>query len=327
MNNSLVSFQAPYQVQTQEKPVPEPQAGQILVQVQSSAISPGTEMLVYRGQLPPEMQADDTIAALQEKFVYPMQYGYACVGVVVRGGDERRQEWVGRRVFAFQPHQRFFVCRPQEVIPIPTQVADEDALFFPNLETAVNLVQDAAPVLGERGVVFGLGVVGLLTALLLDQFPLSALTLVEPITLRQHKAQELGLTQVVSPQSALPEDFDFAVEVSGAGAALQQAIQQVGFAGRVIVGSWFGSKPVSLDLGSRFHRQRIQLISSQVSTLSPCLVSRWDKTRRAGVVWQQIEKLQPRRLITHRFPVEEAAAAYHLIDQQPDVCLQVILTY
>jgi threonine dehydrogenase-like Zn-dependent dehydrogenase len=217
---------------------------------------------------------------------------------------------------------------PSFVIPIPDGVTNEDALFFANLETGVNLVQDAAPVLGERGVLFGLGVVGLLTALILNQFPLTALTLVEPNRLRSSVAVKLGLNQVVAPEDIFSaEKYDFALEVSGSPQALQQAINVVGFEGRVIVGSWYGTKPVSLDLGSTFHRQRLRLISSQVSSISPALVNRWDKARRSVVVWQQLKQLQPRRLITHYVPVEKAASAYQLIDQQPDTCVQVVLTY
>lgn len=333
MKNTLVLFLAPYQVQTRHSERLKPKPGELLVQVQTSAISLGTEMLVYRGLLPQHMRQDETISALRETFTYPLQYGYACVGEVVQVGDDDLKDWIGKRVFAFQPHQRYFVSLPQAVIPIPNEIENEDALFFANLETAVNLVQDTAPVLGERGVLFGLGVVGLLTAAVLSQFPLADLTLVEPQPLRQTMAENLGLKQVVSPQDVISAEsgqtgkFDFALEVSGSSQALQQAINSVDFEGRIIVGSWFGTKPVSLDLGSMFHRQRLRLISSQVSSLSPVLGRRWDKARRAGVVWQQLSHIQPRSLITHRFPVEEAAAAYHLIDQQPDSCVQVVLTY
>jgi 2-desacetyl-2-hydroxyethyl bacteriochlorophyllide A dehydrogenase len=328
MKNSFVNFQAPYQVETLIKEISPPEPGELLVQVHSSAISPGTEMLVYRGLLPREMRKDESISSLQDNFAYPLQYGYACVGKVIQVGDSTLESWLGKRVFAFQPHQRYFLSDPSFVIPIPDGVTNEDALFFANLETGVNLVQDAAPVLGERGVLFGLGVVGLLTALILNQFPLTALTLVEPNRLRSSVAVKLGLNQVVAPEDIFSaEKYDFALEVSGSPQALQQAINVVGFEGRVIVGSWYGTKPVSLDLGSTFHRQRLRLISSQVSSISPALVNRWDKARRSVVVWQQLKQLQPRRLITHYVPVEKAASAYQLIDQQPDTCVQVVLTY
>ena len=275
MKNSFVVFEAPYQVATLKGKLSQPKAGELLVQVQFSAISPGTEMLVYRGLVPSEMRQDESISSLQENFEYPMQYGYACVGEVIQVGDSSLESWIGKRVFAFQPHEHYFVSQAVGVIPIPDEVELEDALFFANLETAVNLVQDAAPVLGERGVLFGLGVVGLLTALVLNQFPLTALTLVEPHSYRQTMAQRLGLNQVVFPKDIFSDQkYDFAMEISGSPTALQQAINVVGFDGRIIVGSWFGTKLVSLDLGTTFHRQRLRLISSQVSSISPALVNR-----------------------------------------------------
>jgi threonine dehydrogenase-like Zn-dependent dehydrogenase len=121
--------------------------------------------------------------------------------------------------------------------------------------------------------------------------------------------------------------MDLCFELSGAPEALDQAIAVTGFDGRVVVGSWYGQKRASLDLGGRFHRSRIRLVSSQVSTLAPALTGRWSKARRFELAWEMLRQVRLARLVTQRFPVEQAAEAYQLIDQQPGETIQVLLTY
>ena len=120
---------------------------------------------------------------------------------------------------------------------------------------------------------------------------------------------------------------DLTFELSGNPCALEQAIEVTGFNGRVVIGSWYGQKTVSLNLGGRFHRSRIRLISSQVSTISDECKSRWSKSRRLQTTWQMLEQVRPAHLITHRFPLAEAAQAYALLDQRPAEAIQVMLTY
>jgi threonine dehydrogenase-like Zn-dependent dehydrogenase len=119
---------------------------------------------------------------------------------------------------------------------------------------------------------------------------------------------------------------DLTFELSGNPAALDQAIEMTGSNGRVVVGSWYGQNRVSLNLGGRFHRSRIRLISSQVSTISNECKSRWSKPRRLQTAWQMLEQIRPAHLITHRFPLHQAAAAYALLDQRPEEAIQILLT-
>jgi 2-desacetyl-2-hydroxyethyl bacteriochlorophyllide A dehydrogenase len=328
-NSSMQSllFTAPYQVAVQEQPTPNPDPGEVLVQTLVSAISPGTEMLIYRGQFPNDLAVDESIGALAGAFGYPLRYGYAAVGRVISLGEGVEASWLGRLVFAFQPHGTHFAAPLTELLLIPEGIAPEAAAFLPNMETAVNFVLDGAPLLGERVTVFGQGVVGLLTTALLAQFPLASLTTVERFAARRQRSLELGAHASLDPAEPIPCDCDLTYELSGAPQALDAAIAATGFDGRVIIGSWYGQKRVSLDLGGRFHRSRIRLISSQVSTLAPGLAGRWTKARRFEAAWQQIERIRPERLITHRIPFERVAEAYQLLDQQPQQTLQILLTY
>ena len=319
-----------------EENTPPPAPGQALVETRLSAISSGTESLIYRGQFPENLDIDESIAALAGKFHYPLKYGYCAVGQVIDTGSGVDPALQGRWVFSFHPHESLFNAAAEELIPIPEGISPEDAVFLPNMETAINLVMDGRPLLGEHVLVCGQGIIGLLTTALLAQFPLISLVTLDRYPLRLQASRGLGAAASLDPtaaeflesiQAIQPDSADLAFELSGAPAALDLAISLTGFDGRVVIGSWYGQKRASLDLGGRFHRSRIRLLSSQVSTIASGLLGRWDKARRFAVAWEMLRRIRPARFITQRFTIQEAAQAYQLIDQQPAETIQVVLTY
>ncbi len=337
MSRLVVTFEAPHQVAVRREPRPQLGAGELMVETTLSAISPGTELLVYRGEVPEHLKTDETLPGLAGGFSYPLKYGYAAVGQVAEVATDVDPSWVGRQVFAFHPHESHFACRPEDVTPLPDGIPMDDAAFLPNMETAVNFLMDGQPLIGERVVVFGQGVVGLLTAALLARLPLTSLVTVDRYPARRAASRELGVTASLDPGSPnfnqqMVEAFagqgaDLVFEVSGSPNALDPAIAACGFGGRVVIGSWYGSKRVSLDLGGRFHRDRIRILSSQVSTLDPPWSGRWTKARRLEVAWEMIRQTQPSRFITHRLPLIEAAAAYEILALRPEDAIQVVLEY
>jgi 2-desacetyl-2-hydroxyethyl bacteriochlorophyllide A dehydrogenase len=320
-------FTAPKQVEVREIDLPLLNNDEVLVETVCSAISAGTEMLVYRGQFPQLQDAHDTFSS---ELKYPLAYGYACMGRVREIGKTVSGEWKDRLVFSFQPHTTHFVAKTESLIPVPNSLKPEDACFLPNMETAVNLVQDGAPILGERVLVLGQGVVGLLTASLLNEFPLDTLTVVDSIELRRKALGVEGQKAKVksfAPNGLGPSTFDLVYELTGSPSVLNTAIEHIAFSGRVVIGSWYGQKRAEIDLGGSFHRSRIKLISSQVSSISPELSGRWDKSRRFGVAWQALERIQPQKWITHRFSLQDAAKAYQLLDENPKETIQVVFKY
>ena len=321
-------FTAPRQVEVRESNLPLLKEDEVLVETVCSAISAGTEMLVYRDQFP---QLKDSHDAVSSELKYPLAYGYACVGKVREIGKVVGKEWQDRLVFSFQPHTSHFVSKPENLFPIPNSLKPENACFLPNMETAVNLVQDGAPILGERVLVLGQGIVGLLTASLLHEFPLENLTVVDAIELRRKAMKEIegqmSKVNKLSPSDLQSSSFDLVFELTGSPSALNTAIEHTSFSGRIIIGSWYGQKRAEIDLGGSFHRSRIQLISSQVSSISPTLSGRWDKSRRFEVAWQALERIQPQKWITHRFSLNEAANAYRLLDENSHETIQVVFDY
>jgi 2-desacetyl-2-hydroxyethyl bacteriochlorophyllide A dehydrogenase len=320
-------FDAPYQIAVREEEMPVLEAHQILVRTSLSAISAGTEMLLYRGQFPHDMALDASITSLENQNNFPLKYGYATVGAVEEVGKGVDEDWLGKRVFSFQPHQSHFVAGPDDVFIVPPEIPNEDAVFLPNMETAVNLVMDAHPTIGERVLIFGQGIVGLLTTALLRQFPLEKLIVVDPVAARRQAAIALGVDTAYAPETFAEGDFDLALELSGAPVALNAALEKVGYGGRVVVGSWYGQKPVSLDLGGRFHRDRIQIVSSQVSTIAPNFSARWDKPRRFAQAWQMLGRVKPSQWISFRRPLRDAGQVYAMLDTNPQDVLQVIFEY
>jgi 2-desacetyl-2-hydroxyethyl bacteriochlorophyllide A dehydrogenase len=341
MERQALYFTAPRQVAPRTETIPSPAFGQVLVKTIISAISPGTELLIYRGLAPADLARDETIAALAGDFAFPLQYGYAAVGQVVELGLGVAPGWEGRLVFAFHPHVSHFLATPDELLGLPPDLAPEAAVFFPNLETAVTFLLDGQPLIGEQVAIFGQGIVGLLLTALLSRWPLSSLVTLDLYPRRRLLSEDLGahlsldpsapeamarLAEALQGNSPYP-GADLCYEISGNPAALDQAIAATGFSGRVVIGSWYGSKRSDLNLGGRFHRSRVKLISSQVSSINPELTGRWNKTRRCRATWQMLAQVQPARFITHRFSIDQAAQAYELIDRHPEEVIQVILTY
>ena len=328
MADSALYFTAPRTVEPRPVSV-DPAATEVVVETDVSAISAGTELLVYRDEAPDDLPVDETIDAFDDSFEYPLRYGYAAAGRVVDTGSEVSDAWLDRQVFGFQPHQTRFAAAPDDLVVLPDDVSPAHGSLLPTVETATNLVLDSEPRLGESVVVFGAGVVGLCTTRLLSAFPLADLTVVEPIADRRETATAMGADRVVTPETAAAElgDRDLALELSGQPAVLNDAIDAVGYDGRIVVGSWYGDKRAPIDLGGAFHRDRIELVSSQVSTIDPPRRGRWDRERRFDTAVEWLDRLDCERLISHQVPFAEAADAYELLNERAESALQVVLTY
>lgn len=331
---AAVWFPSARTVELRPERLPSVGPGEVRVQTLLSGVSHGTEMLVYRGQVPSDVPLD--LPTLKGSFRFPIKYGYASVGKVAEVGEGVASLQPGDLVFAHHPHQTEYVVSAALPVRVPPTVPPEAAVFLANLETAVNILLDAAPRFRERIVIFGQGVVGLLLTQLARRAGAETVVAVDPLPQRRALAERLGADVALPPDGDLPErvralaggpGVDLALEASGNGAALSQAIDCVAFQGTVVVCSWYGTKPVSVDLGGTFHRGRKRLVSSQVGFVDPGLEPRWNRERRLAVAVDLVPELALAPLISHRVPFREAARAYALVDTHPDQVVQVILTY
>ena len=199
MKRRSMMFRAPYEIEIVEESAPGAGESEVLVETEFSAISHGTEMLVYRGLFPDGMAVDETIPQLRQPLRYPLKYGYAAVGGVVAVGTKIKRDWIGRKVFCLHPHESCFAAGIDEIFPVPADIDPRDALFLANMESAVNFLMDGRPVIGEKVVIFGQGVVGLLTAALLARFPLAALLTLDHFKLRREASRRVGAHQALDP--------------------------------------------------------------------------------------------------------------------------------
>lgn len=320
------------ELRTEEAPPPDP--GEVRVKASFSAISHGTEMLVYRGEVPGDLPLD--LPTLSGGYGFPIKFGYAAVGKVADIGNDVDGFSPGDFVFVHHPHQEIFTVPAQVAVRLPDGLDPMLGVFFANVETALNIVHDSPLKLGETAVVFGQGVVGLLVSQLLAGFAGAKVIAVDPIAERRRLSLERGADIALDPDEDVADPImdatdgrgaDVAFEVGGAGPALQSAIDCVVSEGTVVAASWHGAKPVSLDLGGHFHRGRVRIKSSQVGNISSELGARWDRSRRTRAVLDFLPKLKLRELVSRRIAFRDAPEAYRTLDRNPGDAVQFVFEY
>ncbi|MGN6869005.1 MAG: zinc-dependent alcohol dehydrogenase [Solirubrobacteraceae bacterium] len=257
--------------------LPEPERDEIVVRTLCSGVSRGTETLVFRGGVPPSQYATMRAPFQEGEFPAPVKYGYLNVGAVEQGPAELR----GRTVFCLYPHQTAYVVPAAAVSVVPDGVPPARAVLAGTVETAVNAVWDAGPLLGDRLTVVGAGMVGCCVARLLSRFPAVQVTLVDVDAGRTDVAGALGV------EFALPGDAeggrDLVVHASATSAGLQRSLELLAPEGTVIDLSWYGDTEVRLSLGGAFHSRRLGIRASQVGTVSPARSGRRTTTDRLAL--------------------------------------------
>jgi threonine dehydrogenase-like Zn-dependent dehydrogenase len=243
--------------------LPEPGPDDVVVRTLRSGVSRGTETLVFRGAVPPDQYAVMRAPFQEGDFPGPVKYGYLSVGIVEEGPARLR----GRTVFCLYPHQTAYVVPAGAVTVVPEDVPPARAVLTGTVETAVNALWDAAPLIGDRLTVVGAGMVGCCVARLLSRFPGAEVTLVDVEPARAGVAAALGVDFALPAGAA--EDRDVVVHASATSAGLQLSLDLLAPEGTVIDLSWYGDAEVRLSLGGRFHSRRLGLRASQVGTMSP----------------------------------------------------------
>ncbi|MEU6086686.1 zinc-binding alcohol dehydrogenase [Streptomyces sp. NPDC047085] len=265
MNRSARAFwlRSPGLGELREVTLPVCGEGEVVVRALYSGVSRGTETLVFRGGVP-ESQHGVMRAPFQEgDFPAPVKYGYLNVGVVEEGPDAL----IGRTVFCLYPHQSRYVVPVSAVTVVPERVPAGRAVLAGTVETAVNALWDARPLVGDRIAVVGGGMVGCSVAALLARFPGVRLQLVDADPGRAKIAEALGV-EFAAPGDALGE-CDLVVHASASEQGLTRALELLAPEGTVVELSWYGDRRVALPLGEAFHSRRLTVRSSQVGTVSP----------------------------------------------------------
>jgi len=305
------------------EPLPALGPGEARARALCSAISQGTELLLYSGEGPQgfDPSLDDAGAP-----TYPRRYGYSWVGEIVESRAQGTA--VGQRVFALRPHGDVHVLRAEQMRKLPEAIPSVRATLAANLETALTVVWDAEVSIGDRVVVVGGGIVGLLSAMLAGRAGAGSVRVVEPSPRRRQAALDLGIAEAVAPEQDTPKgDADVVIEATGDPACLDRAIAHAGLEATVVVASFYGERRSPISLGTAFHRRRLQLKASQVSRLPPQKAVRWDPTRRFATVVGLLADPRLDALIAPPIPFAEAPAWYARLAADPGGALHSVFTY
>ena len=272
---------------------------ELLVRTLYSGVSRGTESLVFRGNVP-RSQYRSMRAPFQEgDFPGPVKYGYSSVGEVLDGPDG----FTGRLAFCLYPHQSHYIVPLPAVVLLPDDLPPGRAVLAANMETAVNVVWDAKPVAGDRVVVIGGGVVGLLVAWLCKHIPGADVTVVDINPDRAPVAASLGLA--FCTEASPDANADLVIHASGQPEGLTSALAAAGMEATIVEASWYGDRVVPPAPGEAFHSRRLAIKSSQVGQLPSDRCSRWTHRRRLALALDLLKEPRLDRLITGESRFEE----------------------
>jgi threonine dehydrogenase-like Zn-dependent dehydrogenase len=287
-------------VELRTAPLPPPGPGEARVRTLFSGISRGTERLIFNGAVG-QSEWERMRGPRQEgAFPFPVKYGYCATGVV----EEGPRELVGKAVFCLHPHQDVFNAPVADLAVVPETVPPRRATLTANMETALNALWDSGAGPGDRIVVIGAGVVGLLVTSLATRLSGAAVTTVDVDEARRPLIEALG-AGFARPAQA-PADADVVFHASATGAGLNCAIGCAGFEATIVEMSWYGGTPVSVDLGGAVHSRRLKIISSQVSHVSPSRRARWDFRRRRDAALALLANPALDALVSEEIAFEDA---------------------
>lgn len=298
-----------------------PGAHEVLIRASVSAISRGTESLVFAGRVPPSEYQTMRCPFQEGEFPAPVKYGYASVGMVEGG----MAALIGRRVFCLYPHQDFYIVPADSVVPVPKSVPDERAALAANMETALNAIWDAAPLPGDRIAIVGGGVVGCFIASLAAKIPGTRVELIDIDRRRAAIAAALGC-RFALPDEAIG-DCDIVFHTSASDAGLATALRLAGFEAKLIELSWYGNKPVTVPLGEAFHQRRLQLIASQVGAVAAARRARRTHRDRLALALNLLDDSVYDRLITGHCTLDTLPQHMAQLAAAPDGALAEIVRY
>ena len=302
---------APGRGEIRSEPLAPAATGEVLVRTLFSGISRGTESLVYRGKVPPS-EFERMRAPFQGgRFPAPVKYGYASVGEIEDGPPDLK----GRRVFTLYPHQTRYVVPATAVHLLPVNTPASRAVLAANLETAINGVWDARPLVGDRVSIVGAGAVGCMVAWLVSRIPGCEAELVDVNPGKAMVARALGVKFAVPSQATGEADVVF--HASGAPEGLALALQVAAFEATVAELSWYGDQDVPVGLGRAFHARRLTITSSQVGNVAATQRARWDTRRRMQLALRLLESPALDALITSESDFDELPEVMEQLSRAP----------
>ena len=312
---------APHRAELRAEPLRRPGADEALVRTLWSGLSRGTERLVYNGLVPPGEYGRMRAPLMAGDFPFPVKYGYAAVGVVEEGPGDL----AGRTVFCLHPHQDRFVAPVSMLAVLPDDLPARRAVLAANMETALNGIWDSGAGPGDRIVIVGAGIVGLMVAAIAGRLPGAEVTLVDVDSSRAVAAGAFGVA--FAAPDAVPGGADVVIHASATAQGLATALGAAGMEATVIELSWYGQDAVPAPLGDAFHSQRLKLVSSQVGQVAPSRRPRWDYARRRNAALRLLADDRLDTLITEEIAFADLPAALPRLFAPGAPGLQTVIRY
>lgn len=304
-----------------DEPLPPPGPEDVVIRAEVSAISRGTETLVFQGRVPENQFAAMRCPFQVGDFPSPVKYGYASVGTVEQGPAV----WRGRRVFCLHPHQDRYCVPIQAVVPVPDGVPSGRAALAANMETAVNALWDAPPPVGAHVAVVGAGVIGSLVAALAGRVAGADVQLIDVNPARRGVADAFGV-EFARPEDAA-DGADLVFHASGAADGLTTALSLAGMEARVIELSWYGTDLVPAPLGEAFHSKRLTIAASQVGAVAPVQRPRWSRARRLALALDLLADSRYDALLTEESAFADLPSTLARLAGRPDGVLCHLVRY
>ena len=309
------------QVEIRSTDVSAPGPQEVRVAALFSGVSRGTERLVFRGQVPASEFRRMRCPHQDGDFPFPVKYGYALVGVIADGPSAR----VGETVFLLHPHQSRICVPLSNVHGVPAGLPPRRATLAANMETALNVVWDAAAAPGDRILIVGAGVLGLLIAGVAARIPGTTVTVADIDPTRTAVAEKLGAAYALPGHG--PVDQDVVIHTSSTAEGLRLALSSAGTEARVVEASWYGDRNVSVSLGEAFHSRRLHLVSSQVGAVPPAQRARWTTARRMAKALELLCDDRYDALITGEIAFTNALTALPKVFADGSPGLMTVLKY
>ncbi len=295
--------------------------GSLIIESCYSLISTGTERTIALGQVPENLYAEMKVPYMKGNFDFPLTYGYSLVGKVIEGTEN----YLGKFVHMMHPHQDLITIDSKNCFFIPEGITPKRATLASNMETAINAVWDSKVESGDKILIVGFGVIGALLAKVLQNIGVSV-TILENNDVRLSHAQNLGF-HCTNNSIELGDNFDITYNTSAHESGLQCCIDLVGYEGKVIELSWYGDQKVTLDLGSSFHSQRKQIISSQVSNIPSDKQPEWDYKKRKAYVFELLKDNSYDNFITKEVSFDDSPVFFNTLRNTTINELGIIIKY
>ena len=267
MTQKSIVFTRPCKAELIEEAIPEPRAGEVLVNRAVSTISSGTERANLIGDVNVSIARDASPVP-----VFPRRNGYSSSGVVEKVGSGVTQLAPGDRVaMSWTTHSQYVCKNVNDVYKVGDSTDFSEAALWHIGTFPLAAIRKCRLEIGESAIVMGMGVLGLMAVKLLRQAGAVPIIAVDPVPAKRARAMEIGADYAFDPfdpdfekqvRSVTGEGVNVAIEVTGNGKALDQVLDCMAKLGRVALLGCTRHSDFTIDYYKKVHGPGITLVGA-----------------------------------------------------------------